>query len=123
MRNRPAETHFHIRDLVIPPRKQFRIPERLAAVVPAQIGHERPVSAHHNPFDIGRRHGGAFPAVLEIGCPVDPVVERAGEVKVGADERFNHRAILVDVALEAGAHDHSFVIQWRCPNPFAFQIS
>ncbi len=42
---------------------------------------------------------------LEIGFPVDPVVQRAGEMEIPRDHRFNGGAVVIDIGPETFADD------------------
>ena len=101
MRKRPTEIHLNVHDLALSHSKQFGVPESLAVIQSALVGYKRFLLAYDNLLEVKRGHSRAVrPAALEIGSPANPVVQRTGEVKIFADERFNRRPVLVDITLE-----------------------
>ena len=112
MRQGPAEVDLGFDKLAVSDRQYFRIAKSLAPWSTAFVGHKHAVAVLDavderevgNVFTIG-------PAAREVGLAVDTIVERAGEVKVLSDERFDDRAILSTyawyafLATETGSND------------------
>src|SRR5687767_8469550 len=49
------------------------------------------------------RHRAVGPADPHVGGAIERAVERAGEVEVGIEQRFDRGSVLVDIGLQAGA--------------------
>jgi hypothetical protein len=121
MRNWPPKIDLDSRDFAALDGKDFSVSEALAVVHPRLISYEDRVAIDDRTREVDRSHCLAIrPTALEVDFPVDLVVERAGEEKFFTDERFNHRAILVDVAFEAGPYDIRVIIMFCGHRPSAF---
>jgi hypothetical protein len=111
MWNRPTEVNFNIRDFAFSHSEQFRVPEPLSVICSGLVSHESSVATNDDAFDIELCRGFTIgPAPLEIAFSVDPIVQRAREVKIFGDQRFNRRSVFVGVALKTGSNDLTDVI-------------
>jgi hypothetical protein len=109
MRKRPTEVHFNVRNLAVLHRPQFGISKPLAIIHSALVDYKSLFVLHDDMLKIDCCHVDAVrPTALEISLPVNPVVQRTGEVKIFADERFNRGPVFVHVALETGVSDSSY---------------
>jgi hypothetical protein len=116
MRKRPTEVHLNIHYFALSHREQFGIPELLAIIHSALVGYKSLFVLHDDMLKIDCCHVDAVrPTALEISLPVNPVVQRTGEVEIFADERFNRGPVFVHVALETGVSDsgYFFVGMWH----------
>jgi hypothetical protein len=101
VRNRPAEIDFGLDDLAVAHRQNLGVAEGLARCAPPFIGDEDPISVANqvDESETGDRLTG-LPASIEIGLAIDAIVERAGEMKIVVDDRFDRPAVLRAVSFK-----------------------
>jgi len=102
--NRPPEVHLDIDDLTTAKGQNLGVAEPPAVYRTCLIRHEHTITIRHEMDEI--KHLQPFtvrPAALEIGPSVEVIIERAREMEVIGDQRFERCAILGDVRRIAGA--------------------
>src|SRR5664279_3710105 len=114
VRDGPAEVNLDLDNLLPLQREDLCVAESAAVDVRALIGHEHLVLMRH---DVDKPEVvdllTVWPAPLEIGPSIDPVVERAGGVKIIGDQEFDCRAVLAHVGLVAGSSYGCCVVHLR----------
>ena len=64
------------------------------------VGGEYVLSIAHEVYELKACNRLAvFPAPIEVGLTIEPIVQRTGEMKVIAEDRFYRSAILVGISL------------------------
>ena len=104
--NRPAEIDFDLDDLAVARRQNLGVAEGLAGHAPPFIGDEDsiPVANQIDESEAGDRLAG-LPASIEICLAINAIVERAGEMKIVGDDRFDRRAVFRAVGFINPADD------------------
>lgn len=111
MRQRPAEIDLRFGELAVLHRKDFGVAETIAAGPTSFIGDEDLIAGAEQVNEIelldiisGR------PAMIHVARPAEPVVVRAGEVKIVGEQRFDRCTIPFDVGLVDAAGDGNIVL-------------
>ena len=104
VRNRPSEIDFDLNELAIAEGEDLGVPKPSARNRTSLVGHENTIAIGHHVDETEPFYPLAVrPATFEIGRPVDSMIQRAREVEVGGDQRFDRRTILGHVRLITGA--------------------
>jgi hypothetical protein len=91
---------------------QFGVAEGLSVCRLAAIEDKGGVLVFAYPLDDDRPEGRAVrPAALEIGGPVDAIIERTDEMKVLADQRLDGGSVLGHIGLITRARDGNEVVR------------
>src|SRR3984893_3079540 len=106
MRDWPTEIDFTLDNFAVSDGHYFRIAEPLAGSVLPFVGDEYVLSLAHEVYElkVGNRLA-VFPAPIEVGLTVEAIVQRTGEMKIIAEDRFYRSAIFVDISLIALSGD------------------
>src|SRR6185312_16738686 len=111
MRQGPAEIDFDLDDPAVADGQHFGVAERLAAAALADIGRDHLLAVADQADELVAGDPCVVrPAALEIGLPIDAVVERAGEVEVLGDHRLGGGAVAVGIGLVALPDDGDRVL-------------
>src|SRR5580765_7980369 len=103
VRQRPAEVNLDVYDLRESSGDDLRVPELIAVRGATLVGDKYIVSVgrHTDESESGNPLA-VRPTARKVRRSVDVVVERAGEVEVSSNQRFNRYAILLYIRLIAG---------------------
>ena len=83
MRHGPAEIHLHLDDVPVSNGEDLGIPKSMTIRVPSFIRDEHAVGVGDEIDEFEALDDLAvWPASAEVGLPVEPIVERAGEMKI-----------------------------------------
>jgi hypothetical protein len=90
LRDCPSEIDFSFHDFSIANCQDFAVAEVLAASASAFVGHEHVIAIWHNVDEVEPGDCRIIrPAACEISCPVDVVIEGAGEMEIIGDQLVN----------------------------------
>src|SRR4030095_1390681 len=112
VRQRPAEGDLDVYDLRESSGDDLGVPELIAVRGTALVGNKYVVSVGRhtdeseagNPLAVG-------PTARKVRRSIDVVVQRAGEVEVSSNQRFNRCAILLYIRLVAGQSSADWVVR------------
>jgi hypothetical protein len=106
MGNRPPKIDFNVDDLALAKGQDLGVPKAPAAYAAPLVRDENPIAVRDAADEVEPFCSLAVgPAASEIRRAVNSVVERAGEMEVISDQRFERCSILRNVSLIAGPHD------------------
>jgi len=99
MRYRPAEVDFGFNNLLLADRKNLGVAKPTATDVGALVRYEHfvPVGQNVDKVEPGNLLA-VRPAALEVGLPIDAIVQWTGEVKSMIDQFFDSRPIFANIS-------------------------